>query len=256
MSMTPKKIIQFYRDQLSQISIALDNAVKKKNHFLVALNYGEKFKANAMIGLLEWRHAFDKPLNALNNAAITAEEASDSFENLGLGGEHWKSFNFSLPLFIYTLLNKEPPKKVRAMLYDLKDWKTSIKDKADTILETVVIRALFDGELFAQWDEITEELAKKKRLSHLNKTFRSYMSLIDKFNKGDYRKAGEYVLESEKLFDLRANNGYYSGGLPFYGGGPDNKNVVDFVLAAIVQHCRKSNPDFARDIDSVHLWRW
>jgi hypothetical protein len=54
---------------------------------------------------------------------------------------------------------------------------------------------------------------------------------------------------AEVLFHQRRNDPYFAGGVQYYGGGSDNENVVDFMLAAVLKRVARSSA-------SIHAWRW
>jgi hypothetical protein len=62
-------------------------------------------------------------------------------------------------------------------------------------------------------------------------TFGAYWDLLDSVEAIDPAGAGDWTARAAILYSKRGKDSYYAGGIEYEGGGPDNRNMVDFRLA-------------------------
>ena len=254
MALTPNEMVNYFEDEIEAIDEAINNALDKNDYNLITLNYSEKFNAHLMVALIDWRHELRNPFKSLSNAFLVAEESIDIFNRIDSSKEHWKSFDYTSALFVSILIDASA-QKLKTSLCDIDNWKSHINQNTDSVLETCIIKALYEGEEPKQWEGIIAHMGKRKRIALLTRTYSNYMSIINDLRAGNQFTSEEHVREAIKLFNLRSQDSYYEGGLSISGGGPDNAHVVDFILAAIIKFIRIENLKFAENIDSFHFWK-
>jgi len=257
MGMSPSEMLDFFREQIDIFSLGLNESIKNKNYYHAVDCLNEKLKSALMSGLIQWRHEIDSPIKNLDKCISFSQEAYEILPSMDKNATHWKNFNFCIPIFVSILLGKKADGDFRKMILDLAEWRSAANQHSNTILETALIIKFEKLTNPAEWDDIIKHLSKRKRMTLMRESFENYMLLIDAAHKGDSETMNERVHAGIKLFEKRDKDGFYSGGLPIYGGGPDNEHVVDFILASIVQHCRVKYKNSSNvTVNSIHLWNY
>ena len=120
-------------------------------------------------------------------------------------------------------------------------------ENADVALGYELLDALHGVPLRQPVEELLARLAIKKRQALAVDTYQTYFAIIGGGEHGT--EIDVLVRRAETNYARRARDPFYTGGLGFDGGGPDNPYVVDFVLAAILKKIRWGG-------ETIHKWRW
>src|SRR5262249_23035179 len=116
---------------------------------------------------------------------------------------------------------------------------------SDCLLDAVLGNGLRDGWDDSAWNIGMGQLRKNKRAALAVETYSAY----DRRLHCDIAVAAEQADIAAKRFEKRAANGFYSGGDPSAGGGPDNAISVDYRLAAVMKRVGYAG-------ENLHQWRW
>jgi len=91
-----------------------------------------------------------------------------------------------------------------------------------------------------------EAFAQTKKHALAVRTYRNYFDLLDRAEAG--QPFDDLVELGSALYDKRKKDAFYSGGPALEGGGPGNRDLVDYSLGAVLKHIRYEG-------SSVHAWR-
>ena len=234
MAMSVSEKIDFYGKMARSQIAGLDIAKSTGDYYLAIDNCGGFFRNFLMQGLISWRLGED-PRSFL---ADSLSNYLEGLETLKIISGNKKIDIVDLPFseasFVASLLGKE--------------WYVSelVGISADVLLDGVLSNFLQDGQWDEKgWEKGCKELSKMKKTELAVSTYDCYKQIL----LGDESSLDAAVQEAEGLYEKRSKNGFYSGGHETAGGGPDNKFVVDFILAALLKFRGIEN-------DSIHSWRW
>lgn len=254
MAMNPSEMVSFFEEQADLFSQGIEVALSAKDYSHAAFAVSEVHKAQAMAGLIQWRHGLACPVPLLRDSLATAKKAAEFLHRLDSSQEHWKSFPFSSSLHFEVLLFGTS--QLRAMLPDRDQCKHILATYPEVCLDSLLVAALVTGDVSEPWQGVLSNLNEKKGLSLMCDTYENYMALVEALVREDTEGARYCVDESARLFSRRRTDSYFSGGIETRGGGEDNSHVVDFVLAAIARYFNADQLILESSQAAVHAWKW
>lgn len=255
MPMTPRQIIAFNAEEISHIDSAIEAARSTSNYSLAAMNYNEKIKNHLCSALISWRHDIVDPRTELNAALKTAQAAVEELTVLDPSQLHWRSLDLSAVLIVAFLL-KANTDFLRKKACDLSTWQSYANQHSDAILETVLCERLTSGKEVVEWKAIEAHFKKRAKTALFLSTHMNYLETLDQIDAKRFEVAEKSVQKGFDLYTSRASDSYYASGPALAGGGPNNQNMIDFALAAVVEYGKRRRQDFCHGLHSEHFWRW
>lgn len=252
MAMTAAQMVDFFREQAEMSWAGVEGARQSGDYDLAAFNTSGAYDAELMAGLIQWRLNED-PRQVLARACGVVRNGLASLEGLKPGASHWLFVDFSTVSFIELLLGQAVPHSPEP---DLSEWGVHGLDYVGQFLDRALAGAIRNREEPPRWGELLASLASRRRLGLLQETHSTYREVITSRASGDVDGALRAASRAVSLFRKRESDSYYAGGREIDGGGPDNPNVVDFRLAAILKHRLPEAASFFSVEDRVHLWSW
>lgn len=234
--MGPSETIEFFGKQVERSEKGILTAKLAGNYQLLAFNGRQVFKSRLMQGLILWRHG-NNPRPPIESAVNTTQDVMGDL----------------LALNPLANIEMDLPLSAAAILGFLIDRPFGLEQSISNLLEPnlcldSLLASHLNGNLFTA--EIKEELNKlnlQKGCGLAARTYQTYFEIIDQAK--ERNSITDLIGQAENLFLLRAKDGFYSGGEQTEGGGPDNKIVVDYRLAAVLKQVNHIE-------ESIHRWRW
>lgn len=131
-------------------------------------------------------------------------------------------------------------------------WAQSPPAGFDAALMSALVDAMTHGTVAPEARALLEKVGKNKRTALVHETYAKYFEIVEACARGDVQE--QLVRDAEALFAQRKKNAFYSGGLQSRGGGPDNDHTIDYVLATVLEWCKRR--DGAPAVETIHAWRW
>lgn len=212
----------------------------------------EAFVSRLEVGLFKWRLGLGPPTKDLTSALQLVEEGYQILVGLCPRTEHWRLFDFAMPGIVGVLVPGSG-RHFEAAVAPTSSWHkvaaSELRLVRNALLDALVLTVLRGSPPPPKWRELIESLAAGKRLKLLRDTSKGYIEAL--LVQQDLEEFSQAIRALEELFRMRANDPYYSDGPGIYGGGPNNTEMVDVVLAAIIKTATSNNPTLAR-LDSIH----
>ena len=201
----------------------------------VALSYASAFEGQLTAGLIAWRHAVEDPRPILREAVEIAATGVDALDRLDAEAI-WLEIDVAAAAFVSFVLDGSFDERFLAHLPPPDAWSNVPPLAFDRTLMTALVAAMREQNHLREFGEVLAKAAKNKRTALVSDVYRNYMAIIETC-KGNGEASAKLVGEADRLFQQRKKNAFYSGGVQYAGGGPDNEHVVDFVLAALIVWC-------------------
>lgn len=233
---TAAEMLAFWTEQAQLFARHLDVA----DPTIRSLNANEASKAWTMAGLVRWRGGLGDPredfLRAVSAANdVPAEQADDSGA-------------LTSSSFVAFLCDQPPPR--------LAPPARGAKTSADVLLDSRLDESIWTSTVAGDWDGPLERARANRRTTLVADTYANYrhiLQIVLREVESDLDAAFRVGCE---LYLKRKRNGFYSGGVPTFGGGPDNAFVVDLRLAALAKWATQRRAAFDPASADPHLWRW
>lgn len=231
--MQPAEAINFFSEQSVRAEKGLVAAESTRNYQLFALSARQLFKTRLMRGLITWRQGEDAS-QLMTVAVDTLDRNAAVLADLNAGA----AVGADLPLERAAIVAFLIDKPIRFPL-------SVLDGVADKRLDCALVSALDSNQVQIDLDLEISRLTKVSALAA--QSYRLYFDILNRFSSGI--SVDDLIVEAEENFQSRATDGFYSGGEQTEGGGPDNKLVVDYRLAAVLKKANYSGR-------GIHLWRW
>jgi hypothetical protein len=227
--MTPAQRLAFLDESAAEDLKWARIAVEKANWPLVIQNYGQAVTHCFERALLGWRTGLIDPTPDLHSTVEVSEAAVTFLEATDVGPLR-SLFDPSPGAYGAVLVDRqESPALAETRRFAVRPPPLGLT--VDRTLEGWLVGTLVARDPGAG-PELAAELQSRKRTALLGETYVNYFALAA-LSKGDAAKATQLTQLALELFARRKRDAFYSGGVAFEGGGPDNDFVVDFHLAAI-----------------------
>jgi hypothetical protein len=252
MAMTVDQMITLFSKQADMHWNSAQSSLEAGNYDLLSFNLTSCLDSHLMAGLLKWRVGEANPAGCLFEVCKVASRGLELLQSMAPGRPHWRSFNVLPAAYCGLLIGETTSLPIEAALNN------SSQGPAFNLtqqLDACIINAIGTKKPPLMWDEISVRFSQERRMSLLHATYGAYLQ-IALAEQSEQITLVETVNKAAALFQARARDTYYAGGRGTDGGGPDNKNVVDYRLAALVRQssfCRDQSFD---EVASVHLWKW
>lgn len=244
--------LRTYEEQVSLHSDALRLAAKAGNYGLLAFNARSAVTAQLMVALLDWRCRGHNPSKALEKVCDLAAEALEWMEAVAAGHPHWESFDFAVPAYSASLIDRQFVEIPTALL-DL--TKKELKNLLPGALDACVLAAMRTGREPSVWRSYLSHVSGRGRLALVAETYATYMGIALTAT-ASAASARQAVESAVRLYEARATDSFYRSGRAIDGGGEDNSSVVDFRLSALVKTCLPDYEWMPASISAVHRWKW
>ena len=258
MAMTVPEAVAFYEERMEE-TLEAAAAAKALGDFYHAAEMQEQFLKNGLIaGLNRWRHSLGDPRVPFDRAVAGSQQFMAELAKLDPSQTPWKHHRFELADYLRVLIGK--PVETQRLRECLGNPLPGRKEMArmlleERLLDMAVLLRLLTGECWTMWDQLLQQHAEKKRLKLLVATYQSYWDLLTALEARDTARATQLAEQLAGLYLQRENNGYYSGGVEYEGGGPDNPHAVDFRLAAILKSYAERSVSLMLPEGFIHSWR-
>jgi hypothetical protein len=257
MAMTPNEAAAFYEEQAEESARFAQAARENRDFHLLVLNQ-KQFIAEALTsGLVRWRRRVGDPRPVFRRAVTGSATFLAEGTEVDPSQMPWKHVWFELTDYLRTLLGEPVDGPFLAQcLGDRLPDKQEFDDLGlgDRFAGLAVVLRLATGRAWPLWHELLDRRAQNKRAALFVQTYAGYWDLLDAIEAGDAREASERALQLGSLYAKRKRDPYYSGGIQFEGGGPDNDDVLDFRLAAILKSA--SARGLSLPPQFVHQWAY
>ena len=229
MAMTPNEMAAFFAERASKSMAALDSAKVQNVPLLLELNLRQSAQSSLMSALVDWRHRLSDPRPKLVNAFNACKTAVGLLPTLDSPTPLATRFRFYDTVFLAVLVETEPPTGCLQLLQSCRTVAESDPaldySLAEECLGAHTITSTINAGVFSNEETL------------LSKTYATYSKILA----GDIDEIGN----AASNFSERRTDSYYYGGLHIDGGGPDNANVIDYRLAAILKARRM-------EVDTIH----
>ena len=227
--MTPAQMIDFYEEQAASTATWAEIHRRAEKWAPALHNYDHAAQSRLFRALLGWRTGLLDPVPDLRQS-VEVSEATVAFLDTTDVGPLRPMFDPVPGAYCAILLGqRDSPVVVETRRLAVRPTPRGLT--VDRALEGWLIGALLGRDPGAG-PEVASGLASQKRMALVGATYSTYFALAA-LSEGDGSAATDLTRHALELFRRRRSNGYYSGGVQYEGGGPDNDLVVDYHLAAI-----------------------
>lgn len=260
MAMTVSEMIAFEREGIESSLKLVSQARIEKRYSLATLNFNLAMQGSLMLAMLQWRHGLGNPHQALTQSLDFAFRAFPELSEIDSTQQHWTSVDFGPPGYVCCILRGSIDSRLLEWHCQFNDLEKLAWKHGGIYLEKFLDAGIFHARMHGAapegWSDLLAKVAAKKRLALVNESYVTYMEIVLSARQGDSTSAAAAVLRAAANYNKRARNAYYSGGIGFEGGGPNNEHVVDYRLAALIRMCLPDQGASLTGDAAIHVWRW
>jgi len=252
MPMTIDQSIEFYAEQARMQWDATELAIDTGNYHLLALNLSGTLEDDLMVAMLQWRQGNVSPKSSIEKVCKRAIDGLELINTLEPERPIWKGFNYFPAGYCSLLLGKTLELPLAEAITGCQD---DTGDYLSQCLDACLLNAIQLKELPETWDVLLTKFSGTSRYNLLFQTYQTYADIV-RIGQIDTVDLVDLVEKAAMLYLDRRKDDYFSGGLSSLGGGPDNSNVVDYRLSALIACCTALEMDDLSEGAKVHYWRW
>lgn len=223
-------------------------AAEQEDWALALQNYGQAVSHRFQRALVGWRSGTLDPVPDVEATREVSEAAIEFMSNADVGP--LRALFDPVPGAYGSLLIDRLDSRAVAETGRLAVRPVPRGLTVDRTLDGWLVSAILGRDPGAGPDVATG-LGRGKRTVLVSETYSTYFALAA-LSGDEVAVATTLTQRGLELFARRRRDGYYSGGVPYEGGGPDNSVVVDFRLAAI-WHARGWDPSGLAAEERVHV---
>lgn len=229
---------------LADIARVNVEVIARRDYPLAYRNICEALERNFDTALLRWRRS-EPPVMDMERASEISGEMLSAITEWQLDDDTLNGYGYiwNVVRYISFLLDRSVDLPNERLLH----IRESQNQYADVALDYCILDILDGRNPDGDVPQFLDRLASKKRQQLAVDTYQTYFALLET-DRGS-SQADALVLQAEANYARRAKDPFYSGGMTFLGGGPDNPYVVDYVLAAILKKIGWQG-------ESIHKWVW
>ena len=220
--MTPAQTEEFFASQAALFAAGVDARPDVPSHALTVL--AAAFRASLMVALVRARHDLGSPFPPLRSSVALALQALQHRGNPALSSQ----FPFGTAALLALTVQ---PESVEALLPATSDAPAGSPENLLCSLDTVLSSSFVHGALVSF---VAPPVTAHLRLAM--HTCENYLAITRALLHGPPDGLPGLFSRAALLFQKRARDSYFAGGVETDGGGADNANTIDFRLAFLYQH--------------------
>lgn len=238
------KNIHFNEMALTDLALINEQLVARGDYSLAYRNLARSLEKRFDTALLRWRR-LESPVEDMKVVLKISADMSAAIRNWQIDDETLNGYADIWNLVRYTsyFLDQSadlPESTIKRIGGDRSQL-------AEITLDCQILDVIEGREWREDIAETIELLAVNRRQMLVAQTYRTYLDLLK--TAGNEDQAEALVRIAEANYTKRARDSFYSGGPTYMGGGPDNRYVVDFTLAAVLKRTGWAG-------DTPHKWTW
>src|SRR5882724_11151047 len=183
MAMTPREMVDLFRQQRDMFGAHVETALTQSNFGWASTNLGVAYQAALMSGLIVWRHKFGSPVDDLTSAVAIARQASEELPRITTSVSNlWLVFDFGSAAIIQFLLTGASSPELLRFLPPSPPSERDLHDHVDECLGGVLARKLAGHEGNDKGDllqKTIELVPNNKRLRLLRDSYAIYDRILD-----------------------------------------------------------------------------
>ena len=239
------------------LDIAEENEAKRKRPELIRMNYSSASTRGLLAALHEWRLGDENPSKYLQWCVNDARFTLPFFDL-----ERQKPNTIYLSAALLPLWDAMYAQRLLTGTVDdafRNAWPIPKEQRLQPDNERVpyvhvfedLLQDLLDtGETPEHWEAFIDWLLARRGTRQYVNTLRAYLSLVQAAQNDDRAAVEAALKEAEKAWNRRTNRTVTWGSDKVL-----REQMVDFRSACVVKRAQEIS-DAAKDIDSVHRWRW